>query len=98
MSEITKDRHIPSRADDPVPVLFWEPFEFILAVAAFGLLMILANPLIGLVVSYGVLWAAKRMKRGAKRGAAQHAMWAFGAMADRGMRYFPPAQVREFVE
>ena len=92
------ERHIPTRADDPVPMLFWDPFEFVLAITAFGLLMILANPIIGALVGGGVLWVSKRLKRGAKRGAAQHAVWAFGMLADKALNRFPPPQVREFIE
>ncbi|MDN5872952.1 MAG: type IV conjugative transfer system protein TraL [Sinobacteraceae bacterium] len=91
-------RHIPTRADDPVPMLFWDPFEFVLAISAFGLLMILANPLVGAAVAGFVLWGSKRLKRGAKRGAAQHACWAFGMMADKALSRFPPSHIREFIE
>lgn len=91
-------RHIPTRADDPVPMLFWDPFEFVLAITAFGMLMILANPLVGVAVGGFVLWASKRLKRGAKRGAAQHACWAFGMMADKALNKFPPPAIKEFIE
>lgn len=79
-------------------MLFWDPFEFVLAITAFGMLMILANPLVGLAVGGFVLWGGKRLKRGAKKGAAQHACWAFGMLSDGAMKRFPPPQVREFIE
>lgn len=92
------ERRIPTRADDPIPLLFWEPFEFILAVTAFGGIMILVNPIAAAVVSAFVLWGAKRLKRGAKRGASQHALWAFGAARDSGMSRFPHSTTTEFIE
>ncbi len=37
MQSDDRDRHIPNRADDPVPILFWEPLEFVLGVSVLGL-------------------------------------------------------------
>ncbi|QHS09081.1 type IV conjugative transfer system protein TraL [Sinimarinibacterium sp. NLF-5-8] len=91
-------RHIPSRADDPVPMLFWEPFELVLSITAFGMLMILVNPIVGVIVGWGSLWISKRLKRGAKKGAAQHAVWALGLMSDKALHKFPPPQIKEFIE
>ena len=93
-----KYRRIPQRADDPVPILFWDPFEFVLAVCSFGLLMIFANPMVGMLVGIFVLWAGKKLKAGTKRGAAQHAIWSTGLMADKGMVRFPPAWWKDLVE
>ena len=99
MSEVDDaSRHIPTRADDVVPMMFWDPFEFILAISAMGLLMILANPIVGLIAAGIVLWGGKKLKRGAKKGAAQHAIWAFGVMSDSGMSRFPDPTMTEFIE
>jgi hypothetical protein len=92
------ERRIPTRADDPIPFLFWEPLEFTMAIVMFGGLMILVNPLVGAAAGGFVLWGAKKMRRGAKRGMVQHMMWAFGVMGDAGMQRFPPPTTTEFVE
>ena len=79
-------------------MLFWDPFEFILAISAFGFLMILANPMVGLLAAGVVLWGGKKLKRGAKKGAAQHALWGFGVLSDSGMSNFPSPTLTEFIE
>jgi hypothetical protein len=44
------------------------------------------------------LWGSSKLKRGSKRGAAQHAIWAFGLITDKGLSRFPPASIKEFIE
>lgn len=92
------DRHIPSRADDPVPILFWEPLEFVLGVSVLGIGIALNLWFTGALLSVGLLWTMKRLRRGAKRGAAQHALWSAGMQIDRSMGVFPAAWENEFLE
>lgn len=98
MADEGRDRHIPGRADDPIPILFWEPLEFILAVAILGIAIAMNLWVAGGVMAYALLWIMKRLKRGAKRGAAQHALWTTGAIIDRHMTLFPPAYINELIE
>jgi type IV conjugative transfer system protein TraL len=98
MQSDDRDRHIPNRADDPVPILFWEPLEFVLGVSVLGLGIAVNLWLTGALLSILILWLMKRLKRGTKRGAAQHALWASGMQIDRAMGAFPPSWENEFME
>lgn len=91
-------RYIPTRVDDPVPILFFEPIEFVLIVSIFGIGVAMGFMLAGFALSVGVMWAVRKLKRGAKRGATQHALWSSGLKIDRGMGRFSPAWDNDLIE
>lgn len=83
----------------PVPIMFWEPLEFILAVTLMGFGIISGLWVMGLVGGTGVLIGAKYLKRGAKRGAMQHFLWAHGLQMDPVLiKWFKPAWANDFFE
>ncbi|HEY9017688.1 MAG: hypothetical protein IBX55_11595 [Methyloprofundus sp.] len=92
------ERSVPTRVDNVVPILFWDPVEFVIAVVLFGFSFLAGLLLVGVFLVYFFLKITKRMKRGAKRGAAQHAVWAFGLSIDPTLRKrFPPPYENEFI-
>jgi type IV conjugative transfer system protein TraL len=99
MSDFEKRRAIPSRIDEPVPVLVWDPVEFVIAITSFGFFMIINMVLVGLVTMVVVLWASRELKKGAKQGTTQHAIWAIGFNMDPVLpQRFPPSFVNELIE
>lgn len=76
-------RRIPLTADNPVPILFWEPIDFLAGMTVFGMGVALHLFLFGLVGGWAALMIATRLRRGAKRGAAQHWLWFMGLSVDR---------------
>lgn len=94
-----KRRQIPSRVDEPVPFMLWEPVEFIVAITSFGFFMAINMVFVGIVTMVGILWVSRELKKGAKRGATQHAIWAVGFTMDPVLPVrFPPNYVNELVE
>lgn len=100
MNDIEHKAHVvPADVDPPVPILFWDPLEISVALAAIGFGFVLRLAWLGVVIAFAVLIGARRLKRGAKRGAAQHWMWRIGLQADTPLKQnFPPAWELEFVE
>ncbi len=92
------ERHIPTRVDDPIPILSFEPLEFVLAVLFLGVGTVMNVMPIGAVGAGLILWLSRKLKRGAKRGAAQHALWSSGLSIDRAMKCFPEAWINDLVE
>lgn len=78
-------RKIPLTADNPVPIMFWEPVDFIAAMAILGMGVALHLLVFGVVGCVAVLMAATKLRQGAKRGAAQHWLWFMGMNIDRGL-------------
>lgn len=92
------ERSIPTRVDNVVPILFWEPVEFVTAIVIFGFSFIAGMLLVGAILVFILLKTTKRMKRGAKRGAAQHALWSFGLVVDSSLKKkFPAPYENEFI-
>jgi type IV conjugative transfer system protein TraL len=90
---------IPFDLEAPVPVMFWDPLEFSLAVMCMGFGIIAKLWLIGMVAGAAVLVGSRYLKRGAKRGAMQHLLWALGLEMDPHLkRRFPPSWVNDFVQ
>ena len=67
--------------DDPIPIAFWDPPEFIVACMLLGMGVIF-NPVIGFLGAGLVLKYAKVLKQGNKRGAVQHWLWRAGMPID----------------
>jgi len=78
-------RRIPLTADNPVPILFWEPVDFIAGMAIFGMGVALHMFLFGGVGGALTLMVASKLRQGAKRGAAQHWLWFMGMNIDRSL-------------
>lgn len=97
------DKHashaVPYGIEDPVPIMFWDPLEFVMAVTLMGFGIITNLVLLGLVGSVGVLIGARYLKRGAKKGAMQHFMWSLGLQLDAPLtKRFKPAWVNDLIE
>lgn len=94
-----KRRQIPSRVDEPVPFMLWEPVEFVVAITSFGFFMAINMVLVGILTMVGILWVSRELKKGSKRGATQHAIWAIGFTMDPVLPLrFAPNYVNELVE
>ncbi|RQR65288.1 hypothetical protein DIE18_02050 [Burkholderia sp. Bp9125] len=78
-------RRIPLTADNPVPILFWELVDVIAALSFLGMGVALHLFLFGVVGCGVTLMVATRLRRGAKRGAAQHWLWYMGLNIDRAL-------------
>ncbi len=90
---------IPFDIEKPVPILLWEPLEFIGSIMAIGFGLVLDLIFVGIIAAALVLWGSLRLKRGAKRGAMQHTFWALGLQLDPGLReLFPPSWQNDFVD
>lgn len=81
-------RKIPLTADNPVPILFWEPVDFIAGISIFGMGVALKMFMLGAIGCVVTLMVASNLRKGAKRGAAQHWLWAMGLNIDSGLARF----------
>ncbi len=91
-------RYIPVKIDDPVTIMLMEPIQFVLIVSSLGLGMVMDMFLFGMLLAYFFFVVLKRLKRGAKRGAGQHAMWAAGINLDNTLKKnFPDPVDNEFI-
>ncbi len=82
------DFYISKGIDDPVPIFFFEPIDFILMVTFFGLGIVMKQPLVGIFLSWAVLRVSKAMRKGAKRGMMNHSLWKLGLFQDRKLFRF----------
>jgi len=90
---------VPFDIEAPVPILFWEPIEFVLALTLVGFGIISGLWVIGVGGGLGVLIGSRYLKRGAKRGAMQHFLWAHGLQLDLPLkRAFKPSWLNDFIE
>lgn len=78
-------RKMPLTADNPVPILFWEPVDFIAGMSIFGMGVALQMFLFGAIGGMATLMIASKLRQGAKRGAAQHWLWFMGLNIDRSL-------------
>lgn len=78
-------RKIPLTADNAVPILFWEPVDFIAGISIFGMGVALHLFLFGAIGGVVTLMVASKLRQGAKRGAAQHWLWSMGLSIDRAL-------------
>lgn len=85
--------------DDPVQIMFWDPMEFVIAITLLGFGMLSGLFVVGAILAVGTLMGARKLKRGAKRGAVQHFLWHVGISVDPLLRKrYPPAWKNEFLE
>jgi len=71
--------------DNAVPIMFWEPVDFIGGMLIFGMGVALDLFLFGAVGGAITLMVASKLRQGAKRGAAQHWLWFMGLNIDRAL-------------
>ena len=90
---------VPFDLEAPVPIMFWDPLEFVLALSLMGFGMVSNLWLLGMVGGTFVLVGARYLKRGAKKGAMQHFMWSHGLQLDPALtKMFKPAWLNDFIE
>lgn len=90
---------IPYDLEEPIPILFWDPLEFTLAITLIGFGIISKLWVMGLLAGGLVLIGSKYLKRGAKRGAMQHFLWARGLNLDSALAArFKPSYHNDFIE
>lgn len=90
---------VPYGLEDPVPIMFWDPLEFVLAISFIGFGIIANVWIFGVGVGIGILFGARYLKRGAKRGAMQHFMWAYGLQLDAQLgKCFKPSWINDYTE
>lgn len=75
-------RKMPLTADNAVPIMFWDPIDFIAGISVFGMGVAIHLFIFGLVGGVATLMIASKLRQGAKRGAAQHWLWFMGANID----------------
>lgn len=80
--------YIAKGVDDPVPIFFFDPVDFVLMVTFFGLGIITKQLMVGIILSWGVLKLSKIMRKGAKRGSMMHSLWKFGIAQDKRLKKF----------
>lgn len=89
----------PFDLEAPIPIMFWDPLEFVLALILMGFGIISHLWVFGLLGGLGVLFGARYLKRGAKRGAMQHYLWAHGLQLDNSLKTkFKPAWLNDFTD
>lgn len=95
----TQSHTVPHQLEDPIPIMFWSPLEFVLAISLMGFGTILNLWVAGMAAGLTVLLGSRYLKRGAKRGAMQHMLWAMGLQLDKALtKRLPPAWINEFTE
>lgn len=97
---IDEEAHkVPQDVDSPIPVLFWDPVEFVISISIFGFGILMNLWLLGMIGAITVLVLSQKLKRGAKRGAVQHYLWRSGLQVDAPLRKkFPTPWTTEFIE
>lgn len=94
-----QSHRVPYDLELPAPIMFWEPLEFVLALCLFGFGILTNLWVLGIVLGSGVLFGARYLKRGAKRGAMQHYLWSLGLQMDPALsKRFPPSWSNDYVE
>ena len=90
---------VPFELEAPVPIMFWDPLEFVLAITLMGFGILSNLWIFGVATGTGVLVGARYLKRGAKQGAMQHFLWAHGLQLDPALsKKFKPAWLNDFIE
>lgn len=83
----------------PIPIMFWEPLEFVMALTFMGFGILSNLWILGMAAGTGILIGSRYLKRGTKRGAMQHYMWSLGLQLDPSLsKLFKPSWINEFIE
>mgnify|MGYP006139557089 CR=1 FL=1 len=94
-----KSHRIAYDLEEPTPIMFWSPTEFVLAITFVTLGMVGNMVIVGFAMATAVLVGARYLKRGAKRGAMQHCLYALGLQLDNNLaKKFPKSWENDFVE
>ncbi|PNG50017.1 MULTISPECIES: type IV conjugative transfer system protein TraL [unclassified Variovorax] len=95
-----QESHVfPFDLESPIPIMFWDPLEFTLSLILMGFGIIAHMWILGVLMGGGVLIGARYLKRGSKRGAMQHFLWAHGLQLDAPLKTrFKPAWLNDFTE
>lgn len=90
---------VPVGVEKPVPIMFWEPLEFVLATTLVGFGIITGVWVLGFAGAGGILIVSRYLRRGAKRGVMQHFLWSLGLPMDAPLsKFFPPPERNDFFE
>lgn len=87
---------VPRDMDAPVPILFWDPPEFVLAVLMVGLCLALDHLGVGIILATITLTITKKLKEGSKRQQSMHMLWRIGLGFDSRLAHFPKPTQNEF--
>lgn len=94
-----KGHTVPHDLENPIPIMFWDPMEFVMALCFMGFGIVLNLWVLGMGMGAAVLVGSRYLKRGGKRGMMQHLLWAIGLQLDVNLtKRFPPSWVNEFIE
>src|ERR1700730_4783706 len=98
MSFDAQSHIVPQKLEDPIPVLFWSPTEFTLALSFMGFGLVMNLWPVGMGLGAVVLFGSRYLSRGAKRGAVQHLLYSLGLRIDNSLTtQFPPAWTNDFI-
>lgn len=99
MSADHQSHRVYHNLEAPIPIMFFDPIEFVLAVVLMGFGIISGLWILGFFGGAGVLIGSRYLKRGAKRGAMQHFMWSYGLQLDAPLsKKFKPSWLNDFIE
>ena len=85
--------------ESPIPIMFWEPLEFVMALTLMGFGIVTSLWILGMAAGVAVLIGSRYLKRGAKKGAMQHFLWSLGLQLDKPLATrFPPSWTNHFQE
>lgn len=94
-----QSHQVPFGIEAPVPIMFWDPLEFTLAVISLGFGVISGMWMLGVICCGLVLVGSKRLKRGQKAGAMQHMLWSYGLQIDPLLKKaYKPSWINDFIE
>ena len=89
---------VPHRLEEPIPILFWSPTDFVLALSLMGFGLVMDLWVFGMVGGAAVLLGSRYLARGAKRGAVQHLLWSLGLQLDNPLaKQFQPSWQNDFI-
>lgn len=90
---------VPFELESPIPILFWDPLEFVLAITLMGFGVVANLWIFGCIGGAAVLMGARYLKRGSKKGAMQHFLWAHGLQLDVPLtKKFKPAWLNDYID
>jgi hypothetical protein len=94
-----ESHQMPFDLEAPIPIMFWDPLEFVLSITLMGFGIIAHAWILGCLGGAAVLMGSRYLKRGAKRGAMQHFMWSHGLQLDSALvKKFKPSWLNDFNE
>lgn len=99
MSFDAQSHMVPHKLEDPIPIMFWSPMEFTLAISFMGFGLVMNMWPVGMGLGAGVLLGSRYLARGAKRGAVQHLLYSLGLRIDNSLtQQFPAPWTNDFIQ